>query len=1028
MSELSKTNGDSDVESNSSWTLLNDEVVPNDNDVSVKKDNSQLCIENVGQKPDEPEELVKINKDDLPDDNLKEGVRTDMVKGGDVESLSSASITSVDSLPEAVDEESENREQGCLTYTEYLTERELSHDYEYDGRAEAWEHMWDRTKHGRKKCKKCKAENITTLTVVGAVLSLAGISLMCMMTPILSSRLAPDLQNKIEKNFTKVESSYATANGVKMYIDKSDNAMKLMENVNVLEPFLQACSNDHMKATDHKSQKCDKVNKVNEKMEQPMTYEQFLKEKFPKGTQNKEKGDNSKEDLSKAKSGKNQNTVKVSKVEEMPKKEQPKPPKQLKMRAEQPKKKKLKEDKINANLKKIEKKQIKEKEPIKENESVKGNKPVKEKEPINKKKNRKEFKLKKTLDKTNRYIKSSNKKLRKTEGKILEEMKNLNYKSEMFKQLDGTKSLQFSRPPAKVNGKATTPTAHIIQTEGVGAIDKIAVTSKKNVGNNVNKKESESAASLNSSNNGIPRISAKPSWYDGIYRSDIIACQLLQDICMLKLTAKLREEAKAKQKKLKRKLEKKKSHSVKMVIDADERSNEEKQKKRILGKTVERTVFESESLSKLKPEFSFKTKLNNSRSPINLSNFDLLKELPFMNENKKENVMGIEGKVQPVEKSEKTHIYLPCGRVTKRCNNPRKSISFKEIVSNCEKSKTFLENTRKKNEEKLRMLEEIKLKNRLKIEEMIRERKERIKKDASLGIYKVQFPKYADVSEELKQLKRKRVQQSFVLDSLSSSDSETEKPSVRGIESKISCELMTALKVGKKVSDTFREWTLKKAPTLTCLKNYCNSKVSQISEKLTNQRTNQTSIDSTLDNQELEALKARKEKHEQLKHFWRAKQEYLDKRIEICELLKRKLSSENIRDQSMTQGVQILDSIISDVLKNVKNCKSCVYRSCHGENKEAKNISKSAVTLMVADKKKEEVKKPSSIVKKEPFSGGSDDIYNWLFDRKATEIRKRDQSFWNAINSRPGHAERKREISKQDPSKGYHEKIIKKHN
>lgn len=1063
----SKENNESDVESNSSWTLLAEDTPGFADRLTEKCDQQQpVSIVEPFRKVESLLQIKEINSSDISS-NVK-SLESDPDRLGDVETISTTSSISLESLTETATGVTADK-QGCLTLEEYLAAEELSHDCDYDSRAETWEYAWDYNKSGKRRQKKRKAENVTTLTVVGAVLSIAGISLMCMMTPFLSRQLlTPDLQNKVENNFTKVESSYATANGLKVYIDKSNRGMKFLNNAEVLEPFLKQCGQIHAHNTESINGKIQKSEKINEPnaVEQPLTYEQFLKEKPGKNASDSDRQTGNKNEAdAKPKSEKREKTAKLFKGNEI---------KELKMQTKSLKTNEKKKFYIDETREKLDSpkgiaskvRDVPAEIPNRKDpkEVTKGTADLKkmDKSQSTKRKEHKDIKLRKTLVKANRHSNAASKKVCKSDGQRSEDTKKS--ESEALKKTEEKKIASSSISPSKSIEKigsalqrvyknhakvkepnfvlvTSKPTKSMPSNEGEleqigkGPIEKIVITPKKKLSNNVGGKKNENTTP----SEHLPKLSSPP-WYSRISKTDIIACQLLQDICLLKITSKLREETKAKQKKLKRKLERRRLRSSKTSVNEHEEEEKlsKKKQKKINVESEKRTVDYDSQFRTKSQQFSFKPKLVDNRlttksGAATLSNFDLLKELPFMVDQRKERKDGTALRrpaTVPIGKSLSDRVQytvnIPHGKVTKRRNNPRRAISFKEIVTNCDKSKRFLENTKKTNEEKIKMLEQMKLENQLKIEELIKERRERMKKDASLGIYSIPLPNYADVSDELKQLKNTKIQHGFLFDSLTSSDSESERFFPRNLESKISSEFMTALKVGKKVSDTFREWTLKKAPTLTSLKNYCNSKVSQISERLSNQCTNQTSIESTVDKEELEALKSRKEKHEQLKKFWKAKQDYLDKRIEICDILKRKLAPENIKQETIAQGVQILDSIISDVLKTVKNSKSCVDRSQH--MKQNDTGSKSIVALIANNKNSEGEQTIAQSADRNSYCSRPDDLYSWLFERRAVAIRRKDQFLFSPVNSKPGYAERKREASKQDPSRVYQEKIIKKHN
>ncbi|KAK9696265.1 hypothetical protein QE152_g32019 [Popillia japonica] len=90
--------------------------------------------------------------------------------------------------------------------------------------------------------------------------------------------------------------------------------------------------------------------------------------------------------------------------------------------------------------------------------------------------------------------------------------------------------------------------------------------------------------------------------------------------------------------------------------------------------------------------------------------------------------------------------------------------------------------------------------------------------------------------------------------------------------------------------------------------------------------------------------------------------------------------------------------------------------------------SKSIVALIANNKNSEGEQTIAQSADRNSYCSRPDDLYSWLFERRAVAIRRKDQFLFSPVNSKPGYAERKREASKQDPSRVYQEKIIKKHN
>lgn len=208
MSEIVKE-GDSasDVSSNSSWTVLTEgsrleDVQKPGEEVDLQNNSDSECV-----LVEEGDAEKEVKRPELPVEKSGDGAE------GTASSESSNAASKV----------------GFLTLEEYVAERAIEHDYEYDDKAVLFDEMLESSpKQAKSKHKKTKAQTFGTLGIIGAVLSVAGISLLCLLSP--HTTISSDkLTENITTNFNKVAESYDGAEKFTVFLDGSNDCLKLID-------------------------------------------------------------------------------------------------------------------------------------------------------------------------------------------------------------------------------------------------------------------------------------------------------------------------------------------------------------------------------------------------------------------------------------------------------------------------------------------------------------------------------------------------------------------------------------------------------------------------------------------------------------------------------------------------------------------------------------------------------------------------------------------------------------------------------
>lgn len=165
MNDTKETNSDSELGSNSSWTIL----VENQENPELKSNQSEIFLD--VEKNDSEDALAESPSVEIINDN----------SGG------------------SNDGDKKLLELGCLTLEEFLKERELTHDYAHDEKTAPKKKEQDQSKSKRKKC---KAEELGIIVIIGTILAVAGVSLLCLLAPKNNALTSQDFQ-KIQNDFEK---------------------------------------------------------------------------------------------------------------------------------------------------------------------------------------------------------------------------------------------------------------------------------------------------------------------------------------------------------------------------------------------------------------------------------------------------------------------------------------------------------------------------------------------------------------------------------------------------------------------------------------------------------------------------------------------------------------------------------------------------------------------------------------------------------------------------------------------------------
>ncbi|KAL3275156.1 hypothetical protein HHI36_019925 [Cryptolaemus montrouzieri] len=220
----------SDISSNSSWTVIEEIEIcakPNLNENLKHTKNSLELIrtteilEKTITPKSEENEFVKVSFSD-------ESIKTQSTE--DEDSHSSKEQT---------------KDNGFLTFDEYLQERLLEHDYEYPNQSVVIGKLKKSKKFSRVKRMKCKSETIGVLSLCASLLTVTGIALLCLVFP-------ESIENK---NFDSIVSNYQAIvnndsldfNNISASFNKT---MQILDIANSTK-MLAKCSNSLMETNEY---------------------------------------------------------------------------------------------------------------------------------------------------------------------------------------------------------------------------------------------------------------------------------------------------------------------------------------------------------------------------------------------------------------------------------------------------------------------------------------------------------------------------------------------------------------------------------------------------------------------------------------------------------------------------------------------------------------------------------------------------------------------------------------------------------
>lgn len=319
------------------------------------------------------------------------------------------------------------------------------------------------------------------------------------------------------------------------------------------------------------------------------------------------------------------------------------------------------------------------------------------------------------------------------------------------------------------------------------------------------------------------------------------------------------------------------------------------------------------------------------------------------------------------------------------------SLQLEELQRRCrdERRRLFLEEIQKHREKREEILRNMQIEKNKMLANMMRESKKL--KDVASGMYNVPLPNASDVTLKLQELKSK---EDSAANSLAEQFIESFRNERDGVRHRLRSTTSSLQTIGEK-TDSKSEWKLKKASTLTCIKNSCTKVHADV---LIEKLKRLDALEAGQSQEKVLEDERKQERHEQLKKYWKTRQKYMEKRLEICDLLQRKIVDQVDRkchsDQFETNGVQVLDRIITDVLssaslkktsscfvsKNGERCSTTVECCCTRKPSENNCLSKSTVNMKNIPFNELDTKKKC--------------FYEYFFGKRGPEIYEKDRKRW----------------------------------
>ncbi|KAK9885969.1 hypothetical protein WA026_013846 [Henosepilachna vigintioctopunctata] len=226
--DISKS--DSDVSSNSSWTVIEDDQKSSKENASNSEIDQEVDIEVI-----KTTEIVTIP--DSPKSEENDFVNISLPNQSSDEDNTDGS-------------KDETKDNGFLTFDEYLQERMLEHDYEYPNQS-VFKNKLRKNKNITKEKKKCKAEAVGVLSLFASLLTVTGIALLCLIFP----------ESVDSNNFESIKSNYQSiANNDSLdYANIASTFNKTMEILDIANntQMLAKCADSLMENTESQPYKRD---------------------------------------------------------------------------------------------------------------------------------------------------------------------------------------------------------------------------------------------------------------------------------------------------------------------------------------------------------------------------------------------------------------------------------------------------------------------------------------------------------------------------------------------------------------------------------------------------------------------------------------------------------------------------------------------------------------------------------------------------------------------------------------------------
>ncbi|KAF2883866.1 hypothetical protein ILUMI_22305 [Ignelater luminosus] len=176
MSDKCDVDSDSDVSSNSSWTVLEEtsslQTATNNNTNNASQEENEV-----------DDDTYSLSTADLFADASSLENDTQLCEINDDDDLQYAlSFSEIQNEEFETDDKNELIQHGCLTFEEYLKNQTVN--YDKNNRKVCFDEMpKEKQKSDKRKRRKCNAQSFGSLAIIGTVLAVAGVSFLCLLTP-----------------------------------------------------------------------------------------------------------------------------------------------------------------------------------------------------------------------------------------------------------------------------------------------------------------------------------------------------------------------------------------------------------------------------------------------------------------------------------------------------------------------------------------------------------------------------------------------------------------------------------------------------------------------------------------------------------------------------------------------------------------------------------------------------------------------------------------------------------------------------